>query len=525
MSSDAVIIARYRVRRSSEEAERLARFIALEQTVELPDALVTDPYVRDRVVGQVRALVEVAPGVHLIELAFRSELASRQLPQLLNLVYGNVSMLPGVRLVDLELPESLLAVWSGPKYGIAGLRRLLGVHDRPLLATAIKPRGSSIEHLARLAHDFALGGGDLVKDDQNLVDPDFETFKRRVDAVAKAVAEANRRTGRTCLYFPHLAAREEDLERCAEFVYHSGLRGVLLCPSILGLDRAREIAARYGFVFMAHPAASGAYTDAAEHGIDHHLWLGTFLRLAGADISVYPQPGGRFAYPPERVRALTEALRGRLGTLKPCFPAPAGGMGFGDLARLSGEYGADAVFLIGGSLLGHSDDLVASTRTFQAEIARHFTPRYSAPEDAVVAVQAPSQEAGEGVRSVLSFLAGFHWQGRSDRGYKNGNDGDFCGVRRVELIGKSGELTDFDLRYFEVQPGGYTSREKHLHTHVIVIARGQGELVLGEDAQPMRPMDIAYIKPLEVHQLRNTGQEPFGFFCIVDRERDRPMQP
>ena len=38
-------------------------------------------------------------------------------------------------------------------------------------------------------------------------------------------------------------------------------------------------------------------------------------------------------------------------------------------------------------------------------------------------------------------------------------------------------------------------------------------------------LDVAYVAPLEPHQLRNETDRPFGFFCIVDRLRDRPMKP
>jgi len=91
-------------------------------------------------------------------------------------------------------------------------------------------------------------------------------------------------------------------------------------------------------------------------------------------------------------------------------------------------------------------------------------------------------------------------------------------------MGKRGERTAFDLRYFEVEPGGYSSEEKHLHTHVIICVRGKGVLQTGDQRTEINTMDIAYIEPLQIHQLRNEGEEPFGFFCIVDHERDRPMQ-
>ncbi|NCF82758.1 MAG: cupin domain-containing protein, partial [Proteobacteria bacterium] len=70
-----------------------------------------------------------------------------------------------------------------------------------------------------------------------------------------------------------------------------------------------------------------------------------------------------------------------------------------------------------------------------------------------------------------------------------------------------------------------TSLEKHLHTHIVIGARGTGLLTMGNRRIVVEPMDVVYLQPLEVHQLHNETREPFGFLCIVDHERDRPMKP
>ncbi len=365
-----LIYCDYRVHASAAEIGRLARFIAWEQTVEVPESLVSDPRVLADIVGSVIA-IDPEPGadeVFRVRVGYAAALASGQLNQLVNLAYGNVSMFPGIRLVGIELPGSVLARFAGPRYGIAGIRALLGVHKRPLLATALKPRGTPVEGLAKLAHDFALGGGDIVKDDQNLVADDFDEFRRRVDACAEAVDRANALTGRRCLYFPHLSAPFEEIERRAAFVRERGLVGVLMCPYVLGLDAARAIASRWSFVLMAHPALTGAFTEAGTQGISHALALGTLLRLGGADISVFVAPGGRFRMTRDDALAIATACRAPLGTLAPLFPCPAGGIRFELLPQLLCDYGADSVFLVGGALQAHGPGITASTRAYRAAI-------------------------------------------------------------------------------------------------------------------------------------------------------------
>lgn len=547
MNGSGRIVAVYELRgAAADEAPGLARRIAYEQTVELPPALVTDPDVCERVLGRVEA-VRPAAGpappepdgdagaggdaspVHRATVSYSAALADGQLSQLLNLLYGNVSLYPGVRLVDVSLPAPVLAAFPGPRFGMEGLRRLTGVYGRPLLATALKPRGLAVAEYARLAGEFALGGGDLVKDDQNLVS-DFGEFRERVLRCRDAVEEANARTGRKCLYFPLVAAPLESLERYAGLVRAAGLRGALLCPGVLGLDTARALAARHGLVFMAHPSLCGTLT----RGIDPGLVFGTLFRLAGVDVSVFPDERGRFSFASGACAAIRRRLAEPLGGLRPAWPCPAGGLGFDGLEAVCADYGEDAVLLVGGALHGHAPRMEDGARAFAERIAACFPGHRLEP----AAPGEPPQPA-----TCLPFRPGFEWEGRESAPYKTaggpGADAGadaagtaaggadavpaFRGVRRVELVGRFGEPTRTELRYFEVAPGGHTSHERHAHPHVIIGARGEGRLVTGNRQVAVRPHDVAFVPPLEPHQLRNEGEEPFGFYCIVERDRDRPL--
>jgi quercetin dioxygenase-like cupin family protein len=115
------------------------------------------------------------------------------------------------------------------------------------------------------------------------------------------------------------------------------------------------------------------------------------------------------------------------------------------------------------------------------------------------------------------------WAGVPIQDYKAAAE-HHCGVLREVLIGGRGEQTSFQVRYFEVSPGGYTSREYHQHEHAVVVLRGSGEVCLGDAWHPVGYGDVVYVGPHEVHQLRNRSSEPFGFLCIVDAERDQPIR-
>ena len=519
------ILVTYQVRSDRDNVAGLARKIAIEQSVETPESVITNE-IETEFVGNIEQ-IEESPNYSdefNITLSYPVGVASQQFNQLLNLCFGNVSMYQDVRLADIEIPVSLLAEFEGPLFGVSGIRKKLGIFDRPLLATALKPRGQSNEYFSNLAYQFACGGGDIIKDDQNLIGG-FDEFKQRTQMCLDAIHRAEQETGRACFYFPFVSARYEEMEKYFEWVVTKGAKGVLLCPLIIGLDTARGLAKQFNLIYMAHPALTGGFSVQAAQGMSYHLLYGLLYRLAGVDISVFPNHGGRFAFEKKDCIAIANALRDPLGGVEPAFPCPAGGMHYQDLETMSNWFGKDAVFLLGGSLLEYSDSLIASTQAFKSRICDFFDEKLDKPKeenyqsscDLNITAQVAPQD-------VLHFDE-YQWGKRESIIYKESNELPFKGVRRVELIGKGNECCAFDLRYFEIEVDGFTSLEKHQHTHVIIGVRGTGEVIIDDSTYAVNNNDIVYIKPLSIHQLRNAGDAPFGFFCIVDRDRDKPMSP
>lgn len=80
----------------------------------------------------------------------------------------------------------------------------------------------------------------------------------------------------------------------------------------------------------------------------------------------------------------------------------------------------------------------------------------------------------------------------------------------------------FDVRYFEVARGGFTSLECHEHIHSVICVRGVGYAIVGDTSHDVAAFDHILVPPNTAHQFVNAGDEPFGFLCIVDSERDRP---
>jgi len=359
----------YRLVGSKEEAQQKAHEICVEQTIEFPDDLVTGGDIREHILGRIESFQPAEPGsaqAWEAVISYAVEITGFELTQLVNVIFGNFSLKPGVRVERLELPESLLKPFMGPRYGIKGLRELLGVPERPLLCSALKPMGLSVKDLADLAYRFALGGVDMIKDDHGLADQPFAPFYERVERCAEAVAKANRETGGKCLYIPHVTAPADQITAKALFAKEKGAGGLMVAPGLVGLDTMRSLAddVRIVLPIISHPAFQGSFITSRDSGVSHHVIFGQLPRLAGADASIYPNYGGRFSFSREDCINIVHGANTPMHHIKPMFSAPGGGMSLERIPEMVETYGKDVIFLIGGALHKMGPDLVENCRRY-----------------------------------------------------------------------------------------------------------------------------------------------------------------
>jgi len=364
-------VALYHIVGDAATAAERAAAICLEQTVELPADLIQRQDIEQQIVGRVASITPLADGLHEAALEYPVEIAGEELPQLLNVLCGNVSMLPGIRLARFDLPPGLADRFAGPRFGRAGLRALCGVAGRPLLATAIKPLGLAPRELAALAGALARGGMDLIKDDHGLADQRFCPFEERVSRCATAVAEACAVTGRSCLYLPNVTAPADQLSSRARFARHAGAGGLVISPGLVGIDAMRALADddELGLPIMCHPALLGALATGADTGIAHGALFGQIARLAGADATIFPSFGGRFSFSEAECRDLVAGTERPMGSIAPAFPVPAGGMSLDRVLALIEFYGNDVILLIGGDLRRHGATVEDGCRRFAELVA------------------------------------------------------------------------------------------------------------------------------------------------------------
>jgi quercetin dioxygenase-like cupin family protein len=120
-------------------------------------------------------------------------------------------------------------------------------------------------------------------------------------------------------------------------------------------------------------------------------------------------------------------------------------------------------------------------------------------------------------------LPDFRWEGVDVRAYKDDATAPYRAVTR-QVLASASDLSG-ELRYFEVAPGGWTTLERHQHVHAVTILRGRGRCLVGAEVMEIGPLDLVTVPAWAWHQFRASADEPLGFLCLVDAERDRPQLP
>lgn len=361
----------YVITGSEQDAYTHANDICIEQTIEFPPDLVTGGDIRGHVFGRIESFSKKEDNKWEAIISFATEIVGGELTQFINVMLGNYSLKPGIRVEHLELPFSLLKQFKGPRFGIEGIRDLLGVHDRPLFCTALKPMGLSAKELAELAYQFALGGVDMIKDDHGLADQPFAPFNERVKLCGEAVKKANKETGGKCIYIPNLSTMADKTLEKALFAKEQGAGGLMLAPGLVGFDTMRMLADndKFGLPIICHPAFIGTLITSKENGVSYYTTFGQLPRLAGADATIFPNYGGRFSFSKEDCESIVKGCIDSMGNIKPAFTMPGGGMNLDRFPEMRKTYGKDVIFLIGGALHKIGQDLIENCHIYMKALS------------------------------------------------------------------------------------------------------------------------------------------------------------
>ncbi|MFS0861797.1 2,3-diketo-5-methylthiopentyl-1-phosphate enolase [Fredinandcohnia sp. 179-A 10B2 NHS] len=312
----------------------------------------------------------------IIKIAYPSMNFSPDLPAILTTVFGKLSLDGEIKLLDLEFSEDIKSFFPGPKFGLEGIREKLGVYDRPLVMSIFKGViGRDIEYLKAQLREQALGGVDIIKDDEILFDNPLTPFEERITEGKKVLDEVYSEIGHRSLYAVNLTGKTFGLKEKAKKAVDLGADLLLFNVFAYGLDVLQSLAEdpEITVPIMAHPAFSGALTPSEFYGVSNPLLLGKLLRYAGADLVLFPSPYGSVALERDQTLEIAHELTKSDDQMKTVFPVPSAGIHPGLVPLLLRDFGINSIINAGGGVHGHPDGAIGGGKAFRAAVEAGLT--------------------------------------------------------------------------------------------------------------------------------------------------------
>lgn len=325
-----------------------------------------------------------------VRIAFPVANMGANLPTLAATVAGNLYDLgevTGLRLEDVALTQAFRDRFDMPAVGVAGTRARVGVPDRPLFGTIIKPNvGLGPEQIADLVALLCAAGVDFIKDDEVCADPDHAPLAARVPAVMAKVRAHRDRTGRDVMVAFNITDETDAMRRHADLVEREGGACVMASLNWCGLSAMQTLRRATPLAIHAHRNGYGALSRHPLLGIGFDAYQALY-RLAGIDHMHVHGIGGKFCDQPAEVAAAARRCLAPLAADAPdaadaVMPAFSSGQWAGTLpetARATGS--SDFLFMAGGGIIAHPDGPaagVASLRQAWEAVAEGQTPEAAA---------------------------------------------------------------------------------------------------------------------------------------------------
>ncbi len=308
-----------------------------------------------------------------IKIAYPIELfEGGNMPNILSSVAGNVfglKALKNLRLLDIQFPKEILNGFYGPAYGIKGIRKLLKVEKRPLVGTIIKPKLGlkTVDH-AKVAYDAWYGGGDIVKDDENLSSQTFNPFEARLTKTLESCDRAEKETGEHKVYMINVTAETDTMIERAQAVEDQGGRYVMVDILTCGWSALQTLRNQeFKLVIHAHRAGHAAFTKNPLHGIAMNP-IATVARIIGVDQLHVGTVVGKMSETKAEVLENIEACKSEMGEINPVLPVASGGLHPRLVPALLETFGNDVVLQAGGGIHGNPLGTVSGAKAMRQAV-------------------------------------------------------------------------------------------------------------------------------------------------------------
>lgn len=366
-SHEAHAFATYAVDKKLHGAE-IFEEIAIGQTLGAWDERFVDAQILKDKVAKIVSFSEDEDHLRAT-IAFPIQLWHGRLSWLLTLVFGKMSFYRGVTFEALNFDEACFQSGGlrGPQLTMDALRNITGANNRrPLLMGILKPNvAMSPEALADLYCEVAQAGVNLVKDDEIRHDADLQTTLKRVNVVANRKAKENLKT----LYVVHApinAAAQSNLRDWSQQLQNAGADALLINVWTTGLETLQTLREVSSLPLVAHPALVGALGQGLAHdAICPSVTLGSFIRAAGGDLTLFPSPYGKIGLPKQTAlklaRVCTETWP---AAVQPTIAVPSAGIKPEHVALACEDFGHDFILNAGTAIFASGRSVSDSAKDF-----------------------------------------------------------------------------------------------------------------------------------------------------------------
>ncbi|QDV74431.1 ribulose-bisphosphate carboxylase large subunit family protein [Botrimarina mediterranea] len=291
------------------------------------------------------------------------------LPTIVSTVEGNLYELrgfTGMKLLDLEFPDSLIAAYAGPKHGVEGTRRLTGAQDRPMIGTIIKPSvGLSPTETAALIKPLVAAGIDFIKDDELMANPPHSPFDERVEAVMRVVNEHAGRTGKHVMVAFNVTDDLDAMLRHYDKIVAMGGTCAMVSINSVGLSAVKRLCEHGELSIHGHRNGWGMLNRHPMLGVEFPAYQ-KFWRLAGIDQLHVNGIANKFWESDDSVVRSIQSCLAPLGSTRGLLPVVSsgqwGGQAFETYRRTQT---IDLLYMAGGGVMAHPGGPAAGVAALQ----------------------------------------------------------------------------------------------------------------------------------------------------------------
>jgi ribulose-bisphosphate carboxylase large chain len=373
------LICLFRISPNKISMKKAANTVALESSVGTWTKISERDYVE-----KLKAKVFSIKG-DLIKIAYPQELfESDNVPNILSSIAGNIfgmKAVKSIRLEDVSFPKLILKNFSGPKYGIKEIRKMMKISKRPLVGTIIKPKlGLNVKHHAQSAYESWIGGCDIVKDDENLASQKFNEFEKRLVKTLDMADKAEKETGEKKAYLVNVTAETKEMIKRTQLAEQPGSKYVMIDILTAGwasLQTLRE--ANFKTAIHAHRAMHAAFDRSPNQGISMMV-IADFARLIGVDQIHIGTGIGKLEGKIKDIQEIKEdiekknvketklRLEQNWGKIKSTLGVSSGGLHPGHVPFLIKHLGKDLVVQAGGGIHGHDSGTESGAKAMRQAV-------------------------------------------------------------------------------------------------------------------------------------------------------------